>query len=164
MMTGCVVLKMVLMPSSTRLVSLANSGPRWSMSGISIARRTRSGTGVGPGICRKWRPGRREAFCGICRRSFGRCLLVEHDLFGKPVSAFPDHAQKIPAAPVRRQRGGVLIPECSLPVKSLIRRRLCAALMQKGRPDRRPLTVIGALCWAILLGNAGNGEISIFRV
>src|SRR5580704_11740990 len=65
MITGWVVLKMVLMPSSTRLVILANSGPRWSISGMSMARSTRSGTGVGPGICRKWRPGRREAFCGM---------------------------------------------------------------------------------------------------
>ena len=32
------------------------SGPRWSIVGASIARRTRSGTLVGPGICRKWRP------------------------------------------------------------------------------------------------------------
>ncbi len=34
----------------------ANSGPRWSIVGWSIARRMRSGTLVGPGICRKWRP------------------------------------------------------------------------------------------------------------
>src|SRR5262249_33911851 len=40
-------------------------GPRWSISGMSMARSTRSGTGVGPGICRKWRTGRREAFCGM---------------------------------------------------------------------------------------------------
>ena len=37
-------------PSST------NSGPRWSIVGIAIACSTRSGTLVGPGICRKWRP------------------------------------------------------------------------------------------------------------
>ena len=36
-----------------------NSGPRWSITGMSMARRMRSGTGVGPGICRKWRPARR---------------------------------------------------------------------------------------------------------
>ena len=46
-----------LMPSSTCRPSSANSGPRWSMVGMSIARSTRSGTGVGPGICRKCRPG-----------------------------------------------------------------------------------------------------------
>ncbi len=33
-----------------------NPGPRWSIVGRSIARRIRSGTLVGPGICRKWRP------------------------------------------------------------------------------------------------------------
>src|SRR3954466_13559263 len=41
---------MVLKPSS------AKSGLRWSIVGKSMARRTRSGTLVGPGICRKWRP------------------------------------------------------------------------------------------------------------
>src|ERR1700722_15572954 len=62
MMTGLAVLKMVLTPSSARLASFANSGPRWSMIGVSMARRTRSGTGVGPGICRKWRPALRDEF------------------------------------------------------------------------------------------------------
>src|SRR3981189_2871428 len=63
MMTGFVVLKMVLIPSRHFLASLANSGPRWSMIGVSIARSTRSGSTVGPGICRKWRPtGGEEVF------------------------------------------------------------------------------------------------------
>ena len=62
MITGPAHLKMVLMPSSTRRPSLPNSGPRWSITGMSIARRMRSGTGVGPGICRKWRPAVREEF------------------------------------------------------------------------------------------------------
>src|SRR5437660_12402890 len=35
------------------------------MVGISIARKTRSGTGVGPGICRKWRPAVRDEFFGM---------------------------------------------------------------------------------------------------
>ena len=46
-------------PSSTSWPSAAKSGPRWSIVGASMARRTRSGTFVGPGICRKWRPLRR---------------------------------------------------------------------------------------------------------
>src|SRR5215471_3157383 len=62
MITGLVVLKMVLMPSRQRRASLANSGPRWSMIGVSMARKTRSGSGVGPGMCRKWRPGVRDEF------------------------------------------------------------------------------------------------------
>src|SRR6267142_4566063 len=66
MMTGLVVLKIVLMPSRQRRPSLANSGPRWSMMGVSIARRMRSGNGVGPGIWRKWRPTGREEFLDIC--------------------------------------------------------------------------------------------------
>src|SRR3954470_2661 len=65
MITGPAHLKIVLIPSSTRRPSLPNSGPRWSMTGISIARRMRSGTGVGPGICRKWRPALREEFCDM---------------------------------------------------------------------------------------------------
>src|SRR6266481_268702 len=65
MMTGLVVLKMVLTPSRHFLASLANSGPRWSMIGVSIARSTRSGSAVGPGICRKWRPTGREEFFDI---------------------------------------------------------------------------------------------------
>ena len=56
------------MPASTSLPSVPNSGPRWSIVGKSIARSTRSGTLVGPGICRKWRPARRwerRGHCGI---------------------------------------------------------------------------------------------------
>src|SRR5262249_49539389 len=53
--------------SRQRLASLANSGPRWSMTGVSIARKTRSGSTVGPGICRKWRPTGREEFCDISK-------------------------------------------------------------------------------------------------
>src|SRR5215831_3976336 len=65
MMTGLVVLKMVLMPSRHFFASRANSGPRWSIIGVSIARRTRSGSGEGPGMCRKWRPTVREEFLAI---------------------------------------------------------------------------------------------------
>src|SRR5262244_1472346 len=65
MITGLLVLKMVLTPSSTRLASAWNSGPRWSMMGVSIARRIRSGSGDGPGICRKWRPTGRDEFLVI---------------------------------------------------------------------------------------------------
>ena len=43
-------------PSSTVRPSLAKSGPRWSIVGMSMARRTRSGTLLGPGIWRKCRP------------------------------------------------------------------------------------------------------------
>ena len=73
MMTGFAVLKIVLMPSSTRRVSLANSGPRWSMIGMSMARMTRSGMGVGPGICRKWRPAARDELVAIGMFLVARC-------------------------------------------------------------------------------------------
>ena len=55
-------LKIDLMPSRTRFASFWNSGPRWSMMARSIARRMRSGTGEGPGICRKCRPAMRFVF------------------------------------------------------------------------------------------------------
>ena len=48
--TGCRVPITAAIPASTSRVSAANSGPRWSMVGAAIARRTRSGTLVGPGI------------------------------------------------------------------------------------------------------------------
>src|ERR1700747_3638710 len=44
------------MPATISCPRRANSGPRWSIVGIAIAWSTRSGTFVGPGICRKWRP------------------------------------------------------------------------------------------------------------
>ena len=50
------VLKTGFRSSSTARVSSANSGPRWSMTARSMARRTRSGTLVGPGSWRKCRP------------------------------------------------------------------------------------------------------------
>ena len=59
MITGLAVLNTVLMPESTFNPNALKSGPRWSITGMSMARRMRSGTGVGPGICRKWRPARR---------------------------------------------------------------------------------------------------------
>src|SRR5829696_6486064 len=58
MTTGPAVLNTFCIPSMTSRPSAAKSGPRWSIVGASMARSTRSGTLVGPGICRKWRPGR----------------------------------------------------------------------------------------------------------
>ncbi|MGY2937447.1 hypothetical protein ACVWZ6_007049 [Bradyrhizobium sp. GM6.1] len=56
MITGCLVRNTRCMPARTAKPSSANSGPRWSSVGISIARSTRSGTLVGPGIWRKCLP------------------------------------------------------------------------------------------------------------
>jgi len=56
MTTRASVLKMVFMPSSAFFPTSAKAGPRWSITGKSIARKMRSGTLDGPGICRKWRP------------------------------------------------------------------------------------------------------------
>src|SRR5512145_1368598 len=64
MITGWAVLNTRFIPARTSSPSSANSGPRWSMVGWSMARSTRSGTLVGPGICRKWRP--------VCKAAAGR--------------------------------------------------------------------------------------------
>ena len=48
--TGPVVWKTRFSPSSTSRPSAANSAPRWSIVGCAIARSTRSGVLVGPGI------------------------------------------------------------------------------------------------------------------
>ena len=50
MMTGPAVLKTFWVPSKTAFASSANAGLRWSITGMSMARSTRSGTGLGPGI------------------------------------------------------------------------------------------------------------------
>src|ERR1700722_11798692 len=76
MMTGLVVLKMVLMPSRQRRASLANSGPRRSMIGVSMARRMRSGSGVVAGIWRKCRPGVRDEFFDMIFLRFLYPILV----------------------------------------------------------------------------------------
>src|SRR5947209_17299862 len=56
MITGCLVRNTRCIAAITAKPISANSGPRWSMVGISMARSTRSGTLVGPGICRKCLP------------------------------------------------------------------------------------------------------------
>src|SRR5205823_339403 len=86
MITGLLVLKMVLMPSRHFFASLANSGPRWSMIGVSIARSTRSGSMVGPGICRKWRPTGREEFFDISKSLPARCFSGESARPGQPAT------------------------------------------------------------------------------
>ena len=56
MITGPSVWNTCLRFAEDLLPSAPNAGPRWSIVGLSIARSTRSGTLVGPGICRKCRP------------------------------------------------------------------------------------------------------------
>jgi hypothetical protein len=55
---GHFVLNIGLMFSKTDKAMAPKSGPRWSIVGLSMARKTRSGTFDGPGICKKWRPRR----------------------------------------------------------------------------------------------------------
>ena len=59
-MIGCVVLKITFNLSKTLFTIYANSVPRWSIVGELIALKTRSGIFVGPGICNKCLPGRKE--------------------------------------------------------------------------------------------------------
>jgi hypothetical protein len=56
MTTGFSVRKIGRISVSTLRPNSPNEGPRWSIVGWAIARKTRSGTFVGPGICKKWRP------------------------------------------------------------------------------------------------------------
>src|SRR5690242_13393129 len=80
MTTGSSVPKTCRSPGMMSRYRAANSGPRWSITGAAMARSTRSGTLVGPGIWRKWRPA---------------CIseLYEHD----PGQASPGQASRRPA-------------------------------------------------------------------
>ncbi len=55
-MTGSAVPKTGRRSRRSSPNSALKSGPRWSMVGADMARRTSSGTLLGPGIWRKWRP------------------------------------------------------------------------------------------------------------
>ena len=73
------VLKISRNPPSTCRPRRPNPGPRWSMVGRSIARRIRSGTLVGPGICREVPAGRITHFGTLResgRRARAQCLAV----------------------------------------------------------------------------------------
>src|SRR3954451_22228056 len=105
MITGPLQRKIVLMPSSTRRPSLPNSGPRWSITGMSIARRMRSGTGVGPGICRKCRPAVREEFFDMavprtCGFAIWRLLTYQYGA----VESYPPSLQDVRAGCDGRSR------------------------------------------------------------
>src|SRR3977135_3052894 len=71
MNTAPLVWKTDLIPERTLCPSFWNSGPRWSMTARSMARKMRSGTGVGPGICKKWRPAILGVFVGIWAQMLG---------------------------------------------------------------------------------------------
>ena len=86
------------------LGELANSGPRWSMIGVSIARKMRSGSGEGPGMCRKWRPTVREEFLAI------GSPLLKRQLF-RDFVAWPRARSRLGAALV------ALNYECNIAVK-----------------------------------------------
>src|SRR5688572_11250544 len=92
---------MRFMPSSTSFASTWNSGPRWSIVGRSMARSTRSGTLVGPGICRKWRPAGMRCSSGTANMA----------IMPQPRSVLSPAPVKAPmtsqlSQPVRFARGG----------------------------------------------------------
>ncbi len=92
--------------------SRTNSGPRWSMVARSIARSTRSGTLVGPGICKKWRP---------LWNSGNRRLLGARGC-GRIVRAFPDSFRQGTRAR-RPDTGPVCRPPRARPTSATPRRR-----------------------------------------
>src|SRR5262249_52364233 len=128
MITGLVVLKMVLMPSRQRLASLENSGPRWSMIGVSMARRMRSGSGVGPGMCRKWRPEVRDEFFDMI---FLRFFVIGTRRKGRLKEAFGPRARRLAA----------MNGECEGQIQALSVRAMAhprpARVPAKGPPVRR---------------------------
>src|SRR6185436_2806779 len=89
------------MPASTALPRSANSGPRWSIVGKSIARKTRSGTLVGPGICRKWRPALRR----LMKASSRDWILAARSI----LLCAPMNAPSFPVKVVRASPGDSLL-------------------------------------------------------
>src|SRR2546428_3366848 len=88
-----------------------------------MARRTRSGTFVGPGICRKWRPGvisrslyvqsRRRRLCrspvqgeGDCRRASPRLLELQSSVFLVKLDAAVEQCSTVGVAVAQDQAEG----------------------------------------------------------
>ena len=122
-------------PVSTRWPSRPNPGPRWSMVGRSMARRIRSGTLVGPGIWRKWRPAgafmtrillpdRRVARMARCEVYAGVCVTV---LLGYAVGSpsslrVPRHGRRPEDSPLscaRTSRAWMYVPAGALDEQAL---------------------------------------------
>src|SRR3954451_13515769 len=91
------------MPATTCLPISPNSGPRWSMVGKAIACNTRSGTLVGPGICRKWRPVWPEGWFLIRALPWRRPQFGEETALRQAEAAHRDDAA--PATQFRRAGG-----------------------------------------------------------
>src|SRR5215470_2158622 len=96
------------------------------MIGVSIARSTRSGSGVGPGICRKWRPTAREEFFDISK------VLVRHGYF-------EDRSAR-PAVP----RLAAMKDDCGGQSSLLATRRSCSG---GARLVGRPAAPCQVACW-----------------
>src|SRR6266850_7219608 len=81
--------------------SASKRGPRWSMMGCAIARTMRSGTSVGPGICRNGRP---DMLQGVyhCPMSTPTvrdeiptpALLLDLDRFERNLARMAEHARR----------------------------------------------------------------------
>src|SRR6185437_14405009 len=113
MTTGSPVPKTRRSPGMMSRNKAANSGPRWSITGAAMARSTRSGTLVGPGIWRKWRP---ECISELYEQDPGLGLAADAavpvDLGGRrPRSSgraplgYQDHARVGQVEPAECERG-----------------------------------------------------------
>ena len=113
MKTSFSVRKTRFIPSRSRGTSSANSGPRWSMVALDIARSTRAGVLVGPGSWRKWRPLRY-----VTRRPVGR---------GRDGPTYTVLHPSTPPHDLDHRRAG------------RPRARTCSACRDRGRSPLRPL-------------------------
>src|SRR5438874_1369711 len=115
MTTAPVVWKTCWSPPRTSRTRAENSGPRWSIVGRDNARRQRSGTLVGPGIWRKWRPLMRPAESAaslvpqgvdrIERRGLGRRVEAEKNAdSGREAERQENRRRRDPCGPLERVR------------------------------------------------------------
>src|ERR1035438_6679684 len=165
------------MPASTLSPSAPNSGPRWSIVGRLMARRMRSGTGLGPGICRKWRPlaWKSRSIIGIpLRRIFAFRMRIR--LQANPDSPRghpPQFACKMGSRKERRVAQVIEISRLALhdqvaarlrtmlvegriaPGAKLLERELCAELHVSRTPLREAIKLLAAEGLVDLLPNRG---------
>src|SRR5205809_823198 len=143
-----VVLKTRFIPARTALPRSANSGPRWSIVGKSIARSTRSGTFVGPGICRKCRPGFRVM--GLIGWTFLHSAYKMQTVQAiAPISRRPLHEEA-----VDRLRQMIVQGQLA-PGQRLNERLLCEQLGISRTPLREAIKLLASEGLVALLPNRG---------
>src|ERR1039457_1435289 len=175
------------MPASTLSPSAPNSGPRWSIVGRLMARRMRSGTGLGPGICRKWRPRGwksrsiigdplRLDFCIQNAYSRASKTLIPlagaghslHAKFGRRRSTALAQVIEISRLALHDQVAArlrtMLVEGRIAPGAKLLERELCAQLRVSRTPLREAIKLLGAEGLVDLLPNRGAVAVKLSEV